>query len=196
MRCVRQPLRSNAILFAVTAAVWLAFDLVTKAAVDGYVPGKLIAGPFAGIFEFRLAHNTGGAWSLFNDSTLLLGFVSLLVCAVIVVYLFKIAPDSSRGMYFALGLVFAGGLGNAIDRFALGYVVDFIRPVFIDFPVFNIADIGVTCGIALFFILLLKEMLSPHAEGDGVYPEAPAKEPQCGMEAEDRDSAGKDGRDG
>ena len=44
----------------------------------------------------------------------------------------------------------AGGLGNALDRFTLGYVVDFIEPVFIDFPVFNVADIGVTCGFAIF----------------------------------------------
>ena len=40
--------------------------------------------------------------------------------------------------------------GNAFDRFTLGYVVDFIEPVFIDFPVFNVADIGVTCGFVLF----------------------------------------------
>ena len=51
-----------------------------------------------------------------------------------------------------LGLVIGGGIGNAIDRFALGYVVDFIDLSFMDFPVFNIADIGVTCGLALFLI--------------------------------------------
>lgn len=51
-----------------------------------------------------------------------------------------------------LGLVIGGGIGNAIDRFVLGYVVDFIDLSFMDFPVFNIADIGVTCGLALFLI--------------------------------------------
>ena len=52
-------------------------------------------------------------------------------------------------------LVVAGGIGNAIDRFTLGFVVDFIEPTFIDFPIFNIADIGVTCGIILFIVSLL-----------------------------------------
>ena len=46
-------------------------------------------------------------------------------------------------------------IGNAIDRFTLGFVVDFIEPTFIDFPIFNIADIGVTCGIILFIVSLL-----------------------------------------
>ncbi len=51
-----------------------------------------------------------------------------------------------------VALVVAGGLGNALDRFTLGYVVDFIEPTFIDFPVFNVADIGVTCGFVIFLI--------------------------------------------
>ena len=57
----------------------------------------------------------------------------------------------------ALGgaLVVAGGIGNAIDRFIQGYVVDFIELSFMDFPVFNIADIGVTCGVALIFIAVI-----------------------------------------
>ena len=49
----------------------------------------------------------------------------------------------------------AGGIGNAIDRFVRGYVVDLIDPTFIDFPVFNVADIGVTIGIVLFMASLI-----------------------------------------
>ena len=49
-------------------------------------------------------------------------------------------------------MVVAGGIGNAVDRFANGFVTDFIEFSFIDFPVFNIADIGVTCGFALLII--------------------------------------------
>ena len=51
-----------------------------------------------------------------------------------------------------IALIVAGGIGNAIDRFMQGYVVDFIEFSFIDFPVFNVADIGVTCGFVLLFI--------------------------------------------
>ena len=85
----------------------------------------------------------------------MLGVVSLLVVAALLVFLFVLAPDASPLTAVAIGLVAAGGIGNAIDRFFLGYVVDFIQPLFIDFPVFNIADIGVTCG----FVLLVLSML-------------------------------------
>ena len=60
--------------------------------------------------------------------------------------------------------MFAGGLGNAVDRFTLGYVVDFIDPVFIDFPTFNIADIGVTCGFVIFFAALFLRARREEAE--------------------------------
>ena len=56
---------------------------------------------------------------------------------------------------FSIGIVVAGGIGNAIDRFVTGYVVDFICFDFIDFPVFNIADIGVTCGVLILVTLMM-----------------------------------------
>ena len=54
-----------------------------------------------------------------------------------------------------IAIIAAGGIGNAIDRLVTGYVVDFICFDFIDFPVFNIADIGVTCGITILAAILL-----------------------------------------
>lgn len=56
---------------------------------------------------------------------------------------------------FSIGVVVAGGIGNAIDRFVTGYVVDFICFDFINFPVFNIADIGVTCGVVILVTIML-----------------------------------------
>ena len=56
----------------------------------------------------------------------------------------------------------SGGLGNAIDRFSQLYVVDFIDFTFIDFPVFNVADIGVTCG---FVLLVIGYLLATRKEG-------------------------------
>lgn len=150
--------KRNAVVFGVVVAVWLLVDQLTKLFFNGYEVGEVIAGPFLGIFRFRLVHNTGAAWSMFSDSTFALGVFSVLVCLLLLLYLFKLAPDSSLGEVLGLALVFSGGVGNAIDRFALGYVVDFIEPVFIDFPVFNVADIGVTCGFAIFLILMFVNM--------------------------------------
>lgn len=145
----------NAKYLGFIVVVWLALDQASKHYFNSFDLGEVIAGPFLGIFRFRLVHNTGAAWSMFSDSTFALGVFSLLICLLLLLYLFKLAPDSSLGESIGLSLVLAGGIGNAIDRFALGYVVDFIDPVFIEFPVFNIADIGVTCGFVVFFVSLL-----------------------------------------
>lgn len=149
--------RRNLLLFLLIAMDWFAFDYYTKAWANGFAPGDVFGGPFLGLFEFRLVHNTGGAFGAFEGSTLLLGGISLAVCLAVAVYLFKVAPRSSVPMALGLSLVFAGGLGNAVDRFTLGYVVDFIDLSFIDFPVFNIADIGVTCGLVIVFLTFLLE---------------------------------------
>ena len=95
------------------------------------------------------------AWGMLSDSTFFLGVTSVAVCLVLTGYLFATARRASLAQTLGISLVVAGGIGNAIDRFAQGYVVDFIDLVFMDFPVFNIADIGVTCGFVLFLAALL-----------------------------------------
>lgn len=170
--------RRNALVFGVVAVVWLIFDQATKAYFNAFSPGEVIAGPFLGLFRFRLVHNTGAAWGMFSDSTFALGVVSLAVCVLLAVYLFVFSPRASLGQTVGLALVFSGGLGNAIDRFAQAYVVDFIDLAFMDFPVFNIADIGVTCGFVLFFAALLWEWraesktLSQGVDGEASHDES------------------------
>ncbi|MBQ9068441.1 MAG: signal peptidase II, partial [Eggerthellaceae bacterium] len=145
------PKRSFApriLLFVLMGAAWLAFDRVTKIWADGFEPGTVFVENIAGLFEFRLVHNTGAAWGIFSNSTFALGIFSLAVCVIMLIMLFTYVRSYGDLVQAAsLSLVFAGGLGNAIDRLSLGYVIDFIKTTFIDFPVFNVADIGVTCGI-------------------------------------------------
>lgn len=142
-------------LFIPIAVLWIVFDQATKAYFDGaYFPGQVIGEPILGIFRFHLVYNTGGAWSIFSGATWALGAFSLIVCIALTAYLFFTARESAPGEAVGLALVVAGGIGNAIDRFALGHVIDFIEPVFIEFPVFNVADIGVTCGFVIFFVSL------------------------------------------
>ncbi len=140
-------------IFPITALIWLLFDRTSKAMVDGVQPGQTIEGGIPGLFGFRLVHNTGAAWGMFGNSTVALGVFSVLVCAFVVWYVYGLRKGRVSALEaFGLGLVFAGGLGNAFDRFVHGYVIDFINLSFIDFPVFNVADIGVTCGVVLFLI--------------------------------------------
>lgn len=147
--------RRNLCVFAAVVLLWLAADIATKAVCNGYGLGEVIAGPFLGLVQFRLAHNTGAAWGMFDDSTFALGVMSLLVCAALTAYLVATAKRANLAEVIGVALVVAGGLGNALDRFTLGYVVDFIDTTFIEFPTFNVADIGVTCGFVLFFAGML-----------------------------------------
>ncbi len=141
----------NLILFAAVAVLWLGTDIATKAYFNGFPVGSVVAGPFLGLVQFRVAHNTGAAWGMFGDSTFALGVLSLAVCAALTAYLVLVARRANGAEVLGCALIVAGGLGNALDRFTLGYVVDFIDTTFISFPTFNVADIGVTCGFVLFF---------------------------------------------
>lgn len=168
----------NTVIFFVVVALWLLFDIITKQYFNGnYTVGQTISDPIIGLFRFRLVHNTGAAWGLFGDSTTALGVMSMVVCVIILAYFFFSAAQANRGEVCGLALVLAGGLGNGIDRFGLGYVVDFIEFTFIQFPVFNIADIGVTCGFVIFILGMFvafkkadlhQNTLEAHADKKGV----------------------------
>ena len=149
-------------LFAGLAALWVVLDQITKSAFAGMEPGGILAGPLLGLIDIRLVHNTGGAWGIFSQSTFGLGVFSVIVCVVIAAYFIGTARQCSWLQTASFALIVAGGLGNAIDRFAQGFVTDFIEFSFIDFPVFNVADIGVTCG----FVLLVLSMLIAVRHGD------------------------------
>lgn len=162
----QKPRHSRAVVVLVLVLIlglWLTFDQVTKAYFDAQPAGVILGGPYAGLVQFTLVHNTGMAWGLFGDSTLILGILSLIVCAAFFIYGIVAAPKLNWAEVIGLGLVVAGGVGNALDRFTLGYVVDFIQTAFMNFPVFNIADIGVTCGFVLFIIGLFAHTLKEPA---------------------------------
>ena len=143
------------VVFFCIVFAWTVLDQVTKGLFAGMEPDGVLAGPFAGVFDIRLVHNTGGAWGIFSGKPVGLGIFSLVVCAALTVYFFWQRNEVNALQTVGIGLIVAGGIGNAIDRFALSYVTDFIEFCFIEFPVFNIADIGVTCGFVLLFLGLV-----------------------------------------
>ena len=128
-------------------------------------PSGILAGPFLGLIDIRLVHNTGAAWGIFSDSTFALGIFSLIVCAVLAGYYLATIKQANAFTTVGFGLVVAGGIGNAIDRFLQGYVTDFIEFSFMDFPVFNVADIGVTCGFAIIIIGMIVAWRTDSTQG-------------------------------
>lgn len=144
--------KRNAVVFGGVAFAWLAFDYLTKQAANTAHVGDLLWSGVPGFIDFRLVHNTGAAWGMFGNSTFALGVFAVVFCIALLAIAHIRREHASALEMVGYGLVMAGGIGNAIDRFTNSYVVDFIETTFIQFPVFNVADIGVTCGFALIVI--------------------------------------------
>ncbi len=106
------------------------------------------------VLSFIYVKNTGAAFSIFSDKTAVLGIISVLFCAVVTAY-WCVKKPQSKMLKLAFSLLLAGAFGNAVDRIARGFVVDFIETTFIKFPVFNIADISITFGTVFLMIYLL-----------------------------------------
>ncbi len=107
-----------------------------------------------GLIDFTLVHNTGAAFGIGSQSTWLFIIIASVIVLGIILWL-ALSKNLKLGLVVALSLLAAGGIGNVVDRILFGYVVDFIEFTFIDFPVFNVADICVTAGVILLFIQVL-----------------------------------------
>ena len=92
--------------------------------------------------------NTGAAWSIFEGQRGLFIVITLIACIAIAYFLVK---SKNKLLKLALSLIFAGAVGNLIDRVSKGSVTDFLRFDFGSymFPVFNVADMSVVVGSAL-----------------------------------------------
>lgn len=107
-----------------------------------------------GFFRLITWGNTGAAWGMFQNSNVLLAVISVLT--VVALYLFRHSFQIHLvGSQIALGLITGGIVGNVIDRFWHGYVVDFL-----DFyvnshhwPAFNVADSAICCGVVLYILV-------------------------------------------
>lgn len=102
-----------------------------------------------GLLELTYVKNTGAAFSILTEHTWLLTLISLVVSVVVAAALGKDLLPHPMGR-LALSLILAGGVGNLIDRALLGFVTDMFATTFMDFPVFNVADICVVIGGVLF----------------------------------------------
>ncbi|HEX7022275.1 MAG TPA: signal peptidase II [Trueperaceae bacterium] len=160
-------------MFLLTAALLVAADQLTKLwAANAFPLGG--QGRYIGFgFYLTYVRNTGAAFGIFENGTLVLGILSAVVSLAILAYLLSSARRMPRLQLIALTLVMSGAVGNMIDRFWLGYVRDFIHfrvPNF-NFPVFNVADSCVVVGA----ILLLSIGLFGKEGHPGRGPDVPAE---------------------
>lgn len=138
-------LRNKNIWCPVMIIMIIAFDQITKyIAKSTLYPDKAI-NFIDGFLEFRYAENTGVAFSMFSGGRWVFIILTSAFAIGMLVYMFTRA-QKNLWLYWSLGVIVAGAIGNLIDRIFLGYVIDFINPTFVRFAVFNIADCAVTLG--------------------------------------------------
>ncbi len=137
----------------IALAIILADQLVKLWTVNNTALGEVF-GKIPFIADFMYVQNTGAAFSILSGKVEILGVISVLFCIGVVVY-WLLKKHGHPLLCTSVTMMFAGALGNAIDRIFRGFVVDYISLAFMDFPVFNIADIAITVGAVLLVVFVM-----------------------------------------
>lgn len=129
-------------------------DQWTKHLAEAALKGSEGISLIPGVLEFTYLENRGMAFGMFQGRQVLF----LLLCMIFFIFLIYAYRKIPKNRYYLPliitgAVLWAGALGNFIDRLLYGYVIDFIYISLIDFPVFNAADIFVVCGGIVFVIL-------------------------------------------
>ena len=141
-------------IYGIIAALIVIADFLTKFYIKTNIALGGVFFSVPRLVDFTYVQNRGAAFSMFSGRVSVLSVVSIAFCIAVVVYWVMKRPKHPL-LCTALSMMFAGALGNAIDRVFYGYVVDFIAVRFISFPVFNIADMAITIGAALVIIYVI-----------------------------------------
>ena len=141
------------VIFGLLGAALLGADQWVKAWVMGHLQMGETTSLFPGFLELMRVHNYGAAWSSFSGARwLLIALTAAGMCAI--AWLLVKIVRHPLGQW-SLAIILGGGIGNLIDRVRLGYVVDMLDTMFMDFPVFNMADVFVVCGTVCALIYYL-----------------------------------------
>lgn len=157
-------MQKKQILPVTAAPIAFVIDRLTKIiATHTLTHGRVTAIP--GILSWSLTHNTGIAFSMFSGKHLITILLTACMLIALIVYILR-HPELSIAVRTGLWMAIGGGAGNLLDRILYGSVIDFIRPDFIHFSIFNAADIFVCCGCAIAVLfLLINESKEPKKRG-------------------------------
>lgn len=145
------------LLALLAVALLTFFDQLTKKLVVKSVTEKGDISVIDKVFRITFVKNTGAAWGLFKDGTVILSIFSLIVLAIVVFLYFRLDWNIKRQRPLIILSIFvsAGAIGNLIDRIFLRYVIDFLYFELINFPVFNVADCYITVSMFVLAFLLI-----------------------------------------
>lgn len=149
--------RSNLRWILIVAITWIVLDQVSKTWAEQALEGRPPVPVVGELLQFRLVYNSGAAFSMGTGNTWVF---TVLASVVVVALLWTSRKVGHPGWAVALALLIGGAGGNLVDRltrepgFGRGHVVDFFALP--NFPVFNVADIGITCAAVLIAVLALR----------------------------------------
>lgn len=140
----------------VLIAAFIAVDRITKLLAVRFLKGQDPIELIPGVFELRYLENSGAAFGMLQGKMWLFYILTAVICIICLFFYFRL-PVTPRfvPMQLTLILLISGAIGNFIDRISQQYVVDFLYFKLIDFPIFNVADIYVTCAACLLIVFVL-----------------------------------------
>ncbi|MBQ8431456.1 MAG: signal peptidase II [Clostridia bacterium] len=152
------------ILLIAIIAGSIVLDQLTKWLAVVFLQGQPSFPLWEDVLHFTFVKNEGAAFGMLSNHRWVFMIISTVAIIGLTVYLFRFCPKN-RLVQISLAMIIGGGIGNMIDRVALGYVIDFIDFTLINFAVFNVADSFVTVGAFLLMGYLIadtvKEMRAP-----------------------------------
>ena len=143
-------------LFIVLVGLIIAIDQATKAWIASELSGGRTIVFLDGALRLIYSENNGALFGLFRGQVAIFALLSLAVIAMIVT--FHARSGRSAYMTLTLGLLLGGAVGNALDRFRLGHVIDFVDGGLgtTRFFTFNVADACITGAILLLFLVAIR----------------------------------------
>ena len=173
--CFYRRAKGKAVCLALAAVFCVAADQAVKfLVVNTMSPGESepLLPP---LLQLTRVHNYGAAWSSFSGARWLLIILTAVGMGVLAWLLVKVVRHPLG--QWSLACILGGGIGNLIDRVRLGYVVDMLDTMFMDFPVFNVADVFVVCGTIcalIYYLAFYGKYDEKHRENktDGTDPAA------------------------
>lgn len=125
---------------------WLIVDNFALGETKSVIPG---------ILSLNHIRNFGAAWSLLEGKMWFFTVVTIIAVVVILTLMIKNRSKGNRWFMIGLTLILAGAIGNFIDRVRLGYVIDMFQTDFVNFPIFNVADISLVIGVICVLIYII-----------------------------------------
>ncbi len=142
----------------IAIAVLVAVDQLIKYIVSLKLIGAGTIVAIPGFLGWHYAENTGASFSILSGHVNFLIVITAIIILLGLVYLLH-KKTKFNLMYIGVALALAGGIGNLIDRIARGFVIDYIRTLFMDFPIFNFADCLICVGAVLMVIYTVIDLV-------------------------------------